>query len=459
MEMTAAWNQNQEKSFGRTVCTIAVPVALQSMLQYSFSMVDQVMIGQLGSTSIAAVALAAKFSFLFSVIAGAVATVAGIMISQFLGANDEKESWRSFHVNMVMAGLAALIFTLAGLFLADLILSLYTEDGNAIAEGAVYLRIISFTFIPMAASTIAAAWLRCNEKASIPLYASFAAVVCNTGLNYILIFGKCGFAPMGSRGAGYATVISQFLNLTFMIIGFRICMKKGEKHMFLSLRLTKMTSGQYLMILLPILVNEFLWSLGENVYAAIYGHIGTASLAAATLTNPIQGLFTGALSGLSGAAAVIIGKQLGKKDYDQAYKDSKKLMALGMAGALILSVLLVAMSGCYVAIYQVEPEVKQLTKALLVIFAVFAPVKVCNMILGGGVIRSGGNTKIVMVIDLIGTWGFGVPLAFLTANVMKLSVPYVYAILSLEEVIRLGISIVIFRRRIWMQSIGVTGDC
>ena len=81
------------------------------------------------------------------------------------------------------------------------------------------------------------------------------------------------------------------------------------------------------------------------------------------------------------------------------------------------------------------------------------------MILGGGVIRSGGNTKIVMVIDLIGTWGFGVPLAFLTANVMKLSVPYVYAILSLEEVIRLGISIVIFRRRIWMQSIGVTGDC
>ena len=214
-----------------------------------------------------------------------------------------------------------------------------------------------------------------------------------------------------------------------------------------------MTAGEYLMILFPILVNEFLWSLGENVYAAIYGHLGTDSVAAMTLTNPIQGLMIGALSGLAGAAGVIIGKQLGKKNFDKAYADARKLLVMGLVGALALSVLLLAMRGLYVGIYRVDESVKQTASQILVAFAIICPVKVLNMILGGGIIRSGGDTKTVMCIDLTGTWIFGVPLGLLTAYVFHLSIPYVYFILSLEEVIRLLISLVIFRRKKWMQNL------
>lgn len=122
-------------------------------------------------------------------------------------------------------------------------------------------------------------------------------------------------------------------------------------------------------------------------------------------------------------------------------------------GAVVLSAVILLLSPVYVVIYQVEPDVKRLTFQILFAYALIAPVKVLNMILGGGIIRSGGKTKYVMVIDMIGTWGFGVPLGLLAAFVLKLTIPFVYFILSLEECIRFGISVVVFRRRTWMQSL------
>ena len=210
---------------------------------------------------------------------------------------------------------------------------------------------------------------------------------------------------------------------------------------------------QYLGILAPILVCEFMWSLGENVYAAIYGNIGTDACAAMTMTGPIQGLMIGALSGLAQAAGILIGKSLGNEEYDKAYKDSKRLMWYGLAGSLVLSVALVLLGQFYVRIYNVEPQVRTMAYQLLVVFAIVSPVKVQNMILGGGIIRSGGKTQYVMWVDLIGTWIFGVPLGLLSAFVFDLPITYVYFILSMEEVVRLLISVVIFRKRRWMRTL------
>ena len=210
---------------------------------------------------------------------------------------------------------------------------------------------------------------------------------------------------------------------------------------------------QYLGILAPILVCEFMWSLGENVYAAIYGNIGTDACAAMTMTGPIQGLMIGALSGLAQAAGILIGKSLGNEEYDKAYKDSKRLMWYGLAGSLVLSVALVLLGKFYVRIYNVEPQVRTMAYQLLVVFAIVSPVKVQNMILGGGIIRSRGKTQYVMWVDLIGTWIFGVPLGLLSAFVFDLPITYVYFILSMEEVVRLLISVVIFRKKRWMRTL------
>ena len=207
-------------------------------------------------------------------------------------------------------------------------------------------------------------------------------------------------------------------------------------------------------VLLPLFVCEASWSLGENVYAAIYGRMGTEQSAAMTLTAPIQGLAIGALCGLSQAAGVIVGKRLGGEDYDGACRAAKRLMVYGAVGASVLCAVVLLTSGAYVEIYQVSRTVKRLTRQILFVYALAAPFKVLNMILGGGILRSGGRTAYVMGIDMLGTWGFGVPLGLLGAFVWRLPIASVYLLLSLEECIRFAISMAVFRRKRWMRRLG-----
>lgn len=444
---------NQRHSFFQNVCNLAVPVALQSMLQSSFSIVDQIMIGQLGSVSVAGVGLAAKFTGIFSVVTAALGAVAGIMISQYLGQHNKTEVKRSFLLNLYFALALASLFTISCLFFPKQIMGLYTTDPATIKSAAGYLAILSGTFFSMACATMLSALFRCMEMASLPLYASLFAAAVNTVLNYFLIFGQAGFPAMGAVGAAIATVISQFLNFALLLI---MCFKQFHPFSFsgaLSFRRIPFDRKQYTSILLPILVCEFFWSLGENVYAAIYGRLGTEASAAMTLTGPVQGLMIGALCGLSQAAAVIIGKMLGNNDRVGAYQAAKKLILYGFAGSFILSAVIILTGGCYVEIYRVEDSVKILTRNILIAYALIAPFKIQNMILGGGILRSGGKTSYVMVIDLIGTWVFGVPLGLFAAFILKLSVPAVYFILSLEECIRFVISIIIFRKKKWMTTL------
>lgn len=446
-------NKEQKQSFYKIVLSIALPVTLQSLLQSSFSVVDQVMTGRLGSTSIAGIGLAGKFSSLFSVLVSAVAAVAGIMIAQYVGKKDNREVSRSFFVNMFAAVLIAIVFAgVSSLFPAG-IMGAYTRDILTKKVAAGYLRIIAISYIPIAVNTLFCTLLRCIGGQTMPLYAGVIAVASNTGLNYVLIFGKFGFPKMGVKGAAWATVISQIIGCVLIMALFFWYYKKQEFRMEFVFRLNKNGRIQYLGILMPILICEFLWSLGENVYAGIYGHIGTQACAAMTLTTPIQVLFIGALSGLSQAAGILIGKTLGSEEYERAYKESKKLILYGLVGAAVLSVLLISCRGLYMQIYYVDDEVKKIAMQILFAFALIAPVKVLNMILGGGIIRSGGKTKYIMWIDIIGTWGFGVWLGLISAFVFHLSIPYVYFILSLEECVRLGISLLVFKRKNWMRSL------
>ena len=441
----------RQESFRWVVFNIAFPVTLQSLLQSSFSVIDQVMIGQLGSGSIAGIGLGGKFASIYSVVLAAIASAAGIMISQYMGAKDNKAVNKSFYINLALSvGLAAVFLMLCQTF-PDIIMGIYTKDRATRELASDYIRILAISFLPMAVNSIVTTMLRCMEAASLPLYASIFALFMNTGLNYILIFGKGFFPAMGVKGAAVATVAAQMVSCGILLLFFRKYMRRQK--MKLTWEWHESSKVQYLGILCPMLVCEFLWSLGENVYTAVYGNLGTDACAAMTMTIPVQTLVVGALSGLAQAAGILIGKSLGAQNYDEAYEESKQLMGYGFFGSVILSGILISISSFYVRIYNVEPPVQQMTQSILFAFAVIAPVKVQNMILGGGIIRSGGKTKYIMWIDFIGTWMFGVPLALLSAFVWKLPIVYVYFILSMEECVRLGITLVIFRQKSWMKSL------
>lgn len=440
------------KEFRKELLQIAVPVTLQCLFQSSFSVVDQIMTGQLGSINIAGIGLGGKFASIYSVVIAAVASVAGIMIAQYIGKKDVKEVGRSFYTNLAVSLLIAAVFTFLSMAVPSPILRLYTEDEITVQTGVEYLRIYALSFLPMALSSIFSAYLRCMQAAKIPLYAGIFASIANTGLNYVLIFGKAGFPAMGVKGAAWASVAAQISGCVITIILFFLLYKKHSWKIPFEIRMDKKHLKQYLVILMPLLVCEFFWSLGENVYASIYGHVGTKAFAAMTLTNPLQALVMGALSGVSQAAGVMIGKRLGADDTQSAYLDSKRLMVTGLLCSILLSICIVASDKYYVLIFQVEEDVRQMTKYLLIAYAVVMPVKVQNMIFGG-ILRSGSKTIYVMAIDLIGTWLIGVPLGLLSAFVFRLPIASVYFILSMEECVRAAISFAIFRKKKWMQRL------
>ena len=382
-----------DKRFLQDVLRISIPVALQSMLQSSFSMVDQIMVGQLGDKSVAAVEIAGKPSFIYAFVIGAISTITGIMISQYIGNKNREAEEKSICVNFLVMILTGLTFlSVFGLFRNPFV-EMFTEEEQVIAEGSTYLGIISWTFIPLGICSILGTALRCRDKSTWPLYIGIFSALLNTGLNYCLIFGNFGAPRLGIAGAAYASVISQAAGALISIL----CFYRLYGRIRISLSLGKAGYSQYFMMLLPIVLNEFFWSVGQSVYTYVYGHMGTNELAGMSLTGAVQGLTMGALSGLSQAAGILIGKRLGCKEYDAAYEDSKKLCGLGVAGSLVFTLLLILIRNPYVQMFNVSGDVRGIGADILAAFAILMPVKVQNMILGGGIIRSGGKTKYVII--------------------------------------------------------------
>ena len=438
-----------KETFEKQVINIAIPVALQSMLQSSFSMIDQIMVGQLGEKSIAAVEIAGKPGFIYSVVVGAVCTIAGIMISQYIGKKDRESEEKSICVNFLVMMLTGIAFFFISRMFPLQFIRLFTNDARVISEGSVYLGIIGWTFIPLGITNIFGAAIRCRGKSSWPLYVGFVSATLNTGLNYCLIFGNYGMPMLGVKGAAYASVISQVAGAVLIIVMFF----RLYGRIRYSVSLGKEKYWQYLSMLIPIVINEFLWSVGQSINTFLYGHMSTDELAGMSLTGSLQGLTIGALSGIAQAAGILVGKRLGEGQYDQAYQESKKLCVYGFIGSILFSVTIMALKTPYVHLFNVSDDVRAIGLALLTAFAVLMPIKVLNMILGGGIIRSGGRTKYIMMIDMLGTWLIGVPIALVTGLVFKLPIVWVYFMLSQEEVVRFIISIFMFRSRKWMNTI------
>ena len=438
-----------KETFEKQVINIAIPVALQSMLQSSFSMIDQIMVGQLGEKSISAVEIAGKPGFIYSVVVGAVCTIAGIMISQYIGKKDRESEEKSICVNFLVMMLTGIAFFFISRMFPLQFIRLFTNDARVISEGSVYLGIIGWTFIPLGITNIIGAAIRCRGKSSWPLYVGFVSATLNTGLNYCLIFGNYGMPMLGVKGAAYASVISQVAGAVLIIVMFF----RLYGRIRYSVSLGKENYWQYLSMLIPIVINEFLWSVGQSINTFVYGHMSTDELAGMSLTGSLQGLTIGALSGIAQAAGILVGKRLGEGQYDQAYQESKKLCVYGFIGSILFSVTIMALKTPYVHLFNVSDDVRAIGLALLTAFAVLMPIKVLNMILGGGIIRSGGRTKYIMMIDMLGTWLIGVPIALVTGLVFKLPIVWVYFMLSQEEVVRFIISIFMFRSRKWMNTI------
>lgn len=451
--MKKAKSKKIKNIYFNEMLAIGLPITLQSIFQASYSLVDQLMVGTLGTVSIAGSGLGAKFSSLAMVTVSAIASVASILIAQYHGAGDERGVNQSFFSCLYIGLLVMLVFLIPSVWIPETIMGIYSSDEQTVKAAGEYLRIIGVSFLPMSVTTIVSAYLRSTEHSKPPMYAGMASMGINILGNYLLIFGHLGCPKLGLAGAAIGTLIARSAEC-LLLIGFMLWLK-WKRGVFLAppRRLDKSFYKKISVIILPILFNEFNWSIGENLYAVIYGRMGTEALAATTLLNPLMGLFIGMFNGVSAAAGVMVGKRLGNDEKDESIRIAKYLVKIGLIGSAVVATVLFVIAGAYVSLFDIEAQVAILAKRLIYALALVIFAKISNMILAGGVLRSGGNTQYTLVIDLIGTWVFGVPLAFLSACVWKLPIYLVYFILSLEEVVRFIIAIGVFRKGRWMKNL------
>ena len=439
-----------DKNFLREMIKITLPISLQSLIQASFGIIDQLMIGSLGAVSVAAVGIGDKLPFILLISISGITAATSIFTAQFWGGKDTSKLGSIMGLTFLLNAVMIVPFLAASLFFPSQVLSLFTGDTAVIAQGRAYLMVVAAGYIPNAVSLTYAAVLRGTRHVNLPMAAGLISVAFSTGIKYLFLYGNFGLPKIGVAGMAVATVISQFLEC-FIIVGV-LYLKKypgaiPPRQMLKTGGLGKM----FLKVALPLFANEFLWALSDSLYTMIYGHMGTNDMAAMVMTYPVQQFSVAFFTGVSSAASIMLGNCLGAGEEDKARRYAADFIYTGLVGALAVGAGILALSPFYFAAFNVAAEVKESAHAVVTIFSAILFIKVLNMIIGGGILRSGGKTKITMILDTAGGYLVGLPMGLL-GMALSLRLEWVYLMLSSEELVRMIVGAVLTKRGVWIKN-------
>ena len=445
----------KDKDFLWQAASVAVPVTLTLVLNNVTNMVDTLMIGKLGTASISAVGLANKFFFVFALMVFGVHSGTGLLMAQFFGNNDTYHIRKTFGLGLLINLVGSLIFMTVAFLRPGFILHLFTNSSEAIEIGSRYLRKVCFCYPLFAATSIMSSMLRSTRNVKATVISSTAAIITNITLNYTLIFGHFGFRPMGVEGAAIATVIARLVECSILIYHsfIKIDILKGKLADFIGW--SKSFINNFTSHSLPVIFNEMTWGLGTTLYFVAYGHISDEAVAAITISTSITDIITTTGNGLSSAASVLLGNELGAGRLEKAYDYSKKILVLGLTTGILMAALFMPFRGLILSIFDVSDIVRYSAKFCLTEYLLILPMAMSNLIIIVGVLRAGGDTKMCFIIDTAGVWFLAAPLAFLGAMVWHLPIQAIYPMVLSEEVFKSIAAFLRYRKKIWLKNLAV----
>lgn len=428
--------------FYKLLITISIPIVIQNLISSSLNLVDNVMIGQLGETYIAATGLANQIYFIMTLILFGGNSGISIYIAQYWGKKETDKIKSVLSIGLIFALFVSTIFFIIGFVFPTQTLALMSKDTAVVSLGASYMRIVSLSYIITAISFAFGFSSRSVGHPKLPMTAAVVSLMINTVLNYILIFGKFGFPVMGIEGAAIATLIARVVEFIIIIGGIYktipVLAVSFKNFFTISSDLVKKVGKTAF----PVILNEGFWSLGMTAYALVYARIGTEAVAAVMITNTVNNLFMVVGFGLGNASSVMLGNTLGAGEIDKAIDYNKKFLALSIIGGVIVGGLIMAIGPFLVRnLYQLTPESYDITLKTLFILALFMSFKFYNTIIVIGTLRSGGDTVYSMAMEITSVWLIGVPLAALGGFVFKLPVYWVVAMVNIEEVFKVLIGL------------------
>ena len=450
-----------DRDFYAQVVAVVVPIIIQNTVSNVVSLLDNVMVGRVGTLQMSAVAIVNQLLFVFNLCIFGGLAGAGIFATQYAGAHDDKGVRDCFRVkwmialSMLACALVVLIAfpkRLIGMYLAQ-----ETAQADAAATlgfGMDYLTVMLWGLLPFGVSQVYASTLREVGETRLPMFASVAAILVNLVFNYFLIFGKCGFPELGVTGAAIATVLSRYVETAVIMVYTHM---KSHHFGFIrgayrSLRVPKPLIISILRRGTPLLVNEFLWSSGMAVLLQCYSVRGLDVVAACNIATTVSNLFKVVFLSMGNAVAIMVGQALGANDIERAKNCTWRLMTLSVGSNLIMATLLALFAPAIPNIYNTEPHVRQIATQLIYVVAVMMPAysfsHCCYFTL-----RSGGKTIITFLFDSVFTWCVNVPAAWLLAYKTGLGIVPLYFGVQALEMVKVVVGFVLVKKGVWIHNI------
>lgn len=450
-----------DKNFYRRVIAIVLPLIIQNTITNVVSLLDNVMVGNVGTLQMSAVAIVNQLIFVFNLCIFGGLAGAGIFSTQFAGAGDNDGVRHCFrmkvYIGSAMFIIASIVFTVFDEPLISSYLAEGTTQSDALATlgyGTDYLKIMVIGLLPFTVSQVYASSLRELGETKLPMVASIVSIFVNLIFNYFLIFGKFGFPRLGVSGAAIATVMSRFVEA--IIIVAVVCVRKKDfpfiKGAFRSFYIPGKLCKDIFTKGMPLLVNEFLWSAGMAILLQCYSVRGLDVVAAVNISNTINNLFNVIYISMGSAVGIIVGQHLGADNVKEAKASVWRLIALSIATCLVMGGFMAVLAPFIPEIYNTEPHVKEMATKFLFIVAGLMPVfsfAHCSYF----TLRSGGRTILTFVFDSVFTWGLVVPFAYCLAKFTSLPIVPLYLAVSSLELVKCVVGFILVKKGLWIRNI------
>ena len=451
-----------DKTFYRRCFGVAVPIIVQNGITNFVSMLDNIMVGQIGTLPMSGVSIVNGLIFVFNLCVFGASSGAGIFTAQFFGSRDQEGIRHTFRFKflscLLISALGIGIFLLGDSFLISLYLTGEGDPAEAaqvLSHGLQYLHVMLWGFLPFALTNAYASTLKESGNTFIPMIAGITATLVNLVGNYILIFGHFGAPALGVRGAALATVISRFVELA--IVAGWTHLNSAKNPFIVGAYRSMYLPGKLLKAIIikgmPLLINEALWSSGMAIMNQCYSTCGLDVVPAQNISSTLFQLGSVVFLSLGNAVGIIMGQMLGAGNTAEEVRDSnRKLLALSVASGVVFGALVASVSGLFPKLYNTTEEVRQLAMWLICINAFMMPF---NSYTNATyfTLRSGGQTLVTFLFDSCFVWGVCIPLAFYLSRFTNLSIIPLFAICQGTDLIKSVIGACMIKQGKWIQNL------
>lgn len=450
-----------DKNFYKTVMSVAVPIMIQNFITNFVSMLDNLMVGSLGTEQMSGVSIVNQLIFVFNLAVFGALSGAGIFTAQFFGKNDPDGIRYTIRykviVTLLLFGVAIFIFNV----FEEPLINMFLHESDANADVALtlefakkYLKTILWGIFPFCVAQIFSSTLRETGETVAPMVAGFIAVLTNCLFNWVLIFGKLGFPQLGVQGAAIATNISRYVECAVIIVFVILKRKKFSyfKGVFRSFGIPKKVFKDITVKGMPLLFNEFFWSLGMSLLSVAYSLHGIDVVAGYSISSTVMNLANIAFISLGSSIGIIIGKQLGANEFEKAYDTDRKLITFSVVLSIGIGVIVFLIGDKIPLLYNVSDASKEYAAFFIKVCSLFIPVHAFANA-SYFTIRSGGKTLVTFLMDSVFIMCINVPVAFALFYAFHLSIWVIFPIVQAIDIIKVIIGMTLVKKKVWLNNI------